>query len=841
MGKQKVIIIGGVAGGASAAARLRRLDIEAEITIYERGGYISYANCGLPYYIGDVIEDRDALLLQTPEMMKQKFNIDVKVLHEVIKINPEKNSLIVKNLETGKEIEDNFDKLIISTGSSPFIPPIPGIDAPNIFKLWTVEDTDKIKSFYEANKPKNAVVIGAGFIGIEMAENLHELGMNVNIVEMQSHVIPMIDDDMASLLHQNINMNNVKLFLGETVEQFENKGDITTVKMKSGKTIDADLVILSIGVRPNSELAKDCGIALNQRGGILTNKYMETSHKNIYAVGDVVEVDNYITKERTMIPLAGPANKMGRIVANIVSGKNSCYKGSMGTSIARVFDLAIGFVGFSDVALERMGKVKGKDFHSIIINQKSHAGYYPGATPLLMKMSFTPTGEILGAQIVGQDTVDKAIDIIATIMRTNKTIYDLTELELAYAPPFSSGKAPVNMLGFVAENLLTGLVQFAHPDEVKKLIHSENNDVIILDVTESVEREVFKIKDSVHLPMTEIHQRWEELLPYKDKRIITYCAVGVRSYNVSRFLSERGFSKVEVLAGGTELYKSMCHEINRNVDFDSKKKPVTHDFVKTENLDCRELNCCGLQCPGPIMKVNDSISEMADGEVLKVRSTDMGFTMDIESWCKATQNTLIDICKEDKESVVFIQKGLDKIAKESSSNDDTATHPVAPTNGNVTMPNGQTIVVFSGDLDKVLASFIIANGAASMGKEVTMFFTFWGLNALRKAENQKVDKDFMSSMFGKMMPQGADKLTISKMNMAGMGTSMMKKVMKEKNVSNIGDLIKQAQENGVRFIACTMSMDVLGITKEELIDGIEFGGVAAYLGYTNNANSNLFI
>ncbi len=849
MAKQKVAIIGGVAGGASAAARLRRLDAESEITIYERGGYISYANCGLPYYIGDVIQERGALLLQTPEMMKAKFDINVKILHEVTQIDPDNKKLLIKNVQTGETVEDSFDKLIISTGSSPFIPPIPGIDAPNIFKLWSVEDTDTIKAFCNENKPKNAVVIGAGFIGIEMAENLHELGLNVNIVEMQSHIIPMIDDDMASLLHQNVNMNNVKLFLGEAVEKFENKGDKTTVTMKNIetgeiKTIDADLIILSIGVRPNSEIAKNCGIAVNAKGGIITNNKMETSHKDIYAVGDVIEVDNYITKERTMIPLAGPANKMGRIVADVIAGLDSKYDGSMGTSIAKVFDLSIGFVGFSDTALIRAGKVKDKDFHSIIINQKSHAGYYPGATTLTLKMSFTKEGKILGCQIIGQESVDKAIDIVATIMRTDGTIYDLTELELSYAPPFSSAKAPVNMLGFVAENILKGLVKLTPAEEVKKMVSKTDEipDFLILDVTEDIERQVFKIDGSIQIPMTAMYQRWEELLPHKDKHIIVYCAVGVRSYNMARFLSNRGFENVSVMSGGTEFYKSLMHTLNANVDFTENNNPnnkgnassSTPSSQNDTELDIKDLNCCGLQCPGPIMKVNETMLTMKNGESLKVISTDMGFATDIDAWCKATGNTLLEKRREGKENIVIIRKGLDfeDVEKHNALSNATTPAPVQ---------NGQTIVVFSGDLDKVLASLIIANGAASMGKNVTMFFTFWGLNAIRKPGKQNVKKDFMSNMFGKMMPQGAEKLKISNMNMGGMGTSLMKKVMKEKNVSSLNELIKQAQQNGVRFIACTMSMDVLGITESELLDGVEYGGVAAYLGYTNDSNSNLFI
>ncbi|MEG0663373.1 MAG: FAD-dependent oxidoreductase, partial [Anaerovoracaceae bacterium] len=409
----KTLIIGGVAGGATAAARLRRLDEKMEIVILERGRYISYANCGLPYYIGDVIKNREALLLQTPEAMKAKFNIDVRVEHEATAIDPEKKIVRVKT--KNGEIQEAYDRLIIATGSSPLKPPIPGIDGEGIYTLWTVPDTDKIRGIVDKEQPKHAAVIGGGFIGLEMAENLAERGIQVSLIEAQNQVMAPIDFEMAQLLHENMDSNGVKLYLGDGVQSFSRMPEgKTKISLSSGKEVQVDMVILSIGVRPNSELAKGAGLALNGKGGIQVNDYLETSAPDIYAVGDVIEIENFVTKEPGMIPLAGPANKQGRIVANNISGRKERYEGTLGTSVAKVFDLTVAAVGLNEKTLKSMGKKKDEDYYVALINQKSHAGYYPQATPLTLKMIFEKGGKILGAQIVGQEGVDKRIDTIAT-------------------------------------------------------------------------------------------------------------------------------------------------------------------------------------------------------------------------------------------------------------------------------------------------------------------------------------------------------------------------------------------------------------------------------------------
>ena len=814
---KRTLIIGGVAGGATTATRLRRRDENREIIVFERGEYISYANCGLPYYIGDTIKSRDALLLQTPEAMKDKYNIDVRIKNEVLEIDPDAKKVIVKDLKTDKTYEESYDDLVIATGSSPLKPQIPGIDHKNIFTLWNVNDMDNIKSYINENKISSAAVIGGGFIGLEMAENLDHANLEVTLIEMQNQVMAPLDLEMANLLHENIIANGVDLILNDGVKAFEDAGEKIKIILTSGQEVIVDMVVLSIGVKPNSELAAKANLALNAKKGIIVDEYLKTSADHIYAVGDVIEVDNFITKEKTMIPLAGPANKQARILADNLCGDQKKYHGSQGSAIAKVFDLNAASVGINEKQLKAMKKVKNKDYFTALINQKSHAGYYPGATNLTLKMIFDADGKIYGAQIVGQDGVDKRIDTLATTIRLKGTIYDLMELELSYAPPFSSAKDPVNMLGYVAENILSHKARFIEWDEVDALLEDKKDDFVILDVTEEMERMVFAIKDSYHIPLGKLRQRINEL--DKSKLIIPYCSIGVRSYNAARILMQNGFKRVAILSGGTSFYKSMHYQ--QKV---TKKKNSSNDHPNiNSDQEMKILDCCGLQCPGPIMKVNETLNEMENDEILKVSASDMGFLKDVASWCDKTGNTLLKSERVAQENIAYIKKGTASTVKKSE------------------VKEGKTLVVFSGDLDKVLASFIIANGAAAMNRPVTMFFTFWGLNALRKSEHVKVKKPLIDKLFGLMMPRGSQKLKLSKMNMAGMGTAMLKKVMNDKNVDSLETLMKTAMANGVRLVACTMSMDIMGITKDELIDGVEFGGVASYLGDAEEGNVNLFI
>lgn len=839
----KTVIIGGVAGGATTAARLRRRDDSAEIIIMEKGAYISYANCGLPYYIGDTIPERESLLLQTPEAMKSKFNIEVRIHNEVVEILPNDKKVRVWNHQTDEKYEESYDNLVIATGSSPLKPPIPGIDADNIFQLWTIPDTDAIKNYIQTHHPKKAAVIGGGFIGLEMAENLHAAGLSVSLIEMQNQVMAPLDLEMANLIHENLIMNQVELILEDGVKEFHQQENKTQIELNSGKIIEADMIILSIGIRPNSQLAKDAQLLLNKRGGIVVNEYLETSQPDIYAVGDVIEVKNLIHQEPTMIPLAGPANKQARILADNLVGDHKIYKGSLGTAVAKVFDLTAASVGLNEKQCQATGQKRGQDYETIIINQKSHAGYYPGATPLTLKMIFTREGKILGGQIVGVDGADKRIDTLASTIRLGGSIYDLAELELAYAPPYSSAKDPVNMLGFVAENVIRHMVSFLYPSDIDEIMEDidRQKEIIVLDVTEDVERMVFAIPGSEHIPLGQLRDRMQEL--DKNKWIIPYCAVGVRSYNAARMLSANGFERVSVLAGGTAFYKSMHYKDRNNTAMVQQENQMnSEDTACAEDIskEIRLIDCCGLQCPGPIMRVNKEMTDLKEKEMIRVKATDMGFAADIDAWCRRTGNTLVAKQRVGKENIVTIQKGRAdcKVPGAVHSADGCCQ---SQQSSEVSLPQGKTLIVFSGDLDKVLASFIIANGARAMGRPVTMFFTFWGLNALRKADPVPVKKSMIEKMFGKMMPRGSQKLKLSKMNMGGMGTAMMKKVMKDKNVESLEELMKHAMDSGIKLVACTMSMDIMGITKEELLDGVEYAGVATYLGDAEESNVNLFI
>lgn len=823
---KKVLIVGGVAGGASTAARLRRMDEDVEIIMFERGKYISFANCGLPYYIGGTIEERKALLLQTPEAMKARFNIDVRVENEVISINKEEKYLEVKDLSSGNVYRETYDTLVLSPGSTPIKPPIPGIDRDNIFSLWNIPDTDAIKSYVDTHDIQTATVIGGGFIGIEMAENLHDLGYQVNLVEMANQVMAPVDYDMAQLIHSHIASKGVHLFLENGVKSFEEEAGKTYVKLQDGTRLQSDIVILSIGIRPNGELAKGAGLTTNARGGIVVDEYMQTSDPHIYALGDAIEVTDYVDKDKTMIPLAGPANKQGRIVANNIAGVKEGYTGTQGTSIAKVFDLSVAATGHNEKILNRKGKVYGKDYKISLVQPKSHAGYYPGAIPMTIKLIFDLEGKILGAGIVGYDGVDKRIDVIATLLRMGGTIYDLRNLELAYAPPFSSAKDPVNMAGFVAENILSGNMEAILWNEIDK---ADKDTSIILDVRDKIETELGIIDGAMHIPVNDLRERMDEL--DKSKEILIYCAVGIRGYIAARLLMQHGY-KVKNLIGGYNFYKCIVKDFTKDLqlvdcEYSDKKKQesqLANQEPEAGELTIR-LNACGLQCPGPILQVSQKIKEVNDGDVLEISATDPGFPVDVKAWCDKTGNQFLRTEKRDKEFIVWVRKGSNNKSKKEES----------------VVVDKSTMVVFSGDMDKALASFIIANGAAAMGKEVTMFFTFWGLNVLRKSEKIHVKKSAIEKMFGWMMPKGAGKLQLSKMNMAGMGTAMMKRVMKDKNVNSLEDLMATAMKSGVKIVACTMSMDVMGIKEEELIDGIELGGVAAYLGETDAANHNLFI
>jgi len=545
---KKVLIIGGVAGGASAAARLRRLDEHAQIIIFERGQYISFANCGLPYYIGQTIKNRDALLLQTPQRFKARFNVDVRVKNEVIKIDTRKKQVQVKDLEAGKIYFENFDNLILSPGAEPVKPTIEGINSERVFTLCNIPDMDKINSFIDTRKPKRAVVVGAGYIGLEMAENLQQRGMDVTIAEMLDHVMPTLDKEMANPLHQHLQNHNIELQLRDAVAAFKQTESELIVSLKSGTELTCDFAVLAIGVKPEVTLAKDAGLQIGSTGGIKVNQYLQASDPSIYAIGDAIEVRDFVLDVPTLIPLAGPANKQGRIVADNICGRNVKYKGTQGTAILKLFDLTVATTG----AAEKKLKKTNIEYEKLYIHPANHAGYYPGAKQMHIKLLFTkPQGKILGAQIVGSDGVDKRIDVFATAIRAGMTVFDLQELELAYAPPYGSGKDPVNMAGYVAGNILDGTVKPKNWDQL-------DNEDLILDVRTPREFARANVPGSLNIFVDEIRDRLNELP--KDKTINAYCTVGIRSYIACRILQQNGFD-VKNLSGGILSYQA--HAANR--------------------------------------------------------------------------------------------------------------------------------------------------------------------------------------------------------------------------------------------------------------------------------------
>lgn len=827
----KYLIVGGVAGGATTAARLRRLDEKSEIIIFERGEYISYANCGLPYYIGGTITDRDNLFVQTPETFGKRFNLEVRILNEVLSVNPSEKNITVKNLRNGDTYDEGYDKLVLSPGAEPVRPSLPGVHQEGIFTLRNVPDTDRIKSYIEEGKIRHAIVVGAGFIGLEMAESLHQCGINVTIIEMAEQVMTPLDYSMAALVHQHLKTKNVEFYLNTAVTSFSASNGHIVVNLDTSRSIETDMVILSIGVKPDSGLAREAGLQVGETGGIVVNEFLQTSNNDIYALGDAIEFINPVTGTRMITYLAGPANKQGRIVAdNIIFANRKKYHGSINTAIAKVFDLTVASTGVSGKLLGRLN-IPHIDSTT---HSSSHAGYYPGAVPMSIKISFSPdNGRLLGAQIVGFDGVDKRIDIFAEAIRKQSTIYDLAEIEHAYAPPYSSAKDPVNIAGMVAENILEGI---AKPVSWRVISDYSEKEMFLLDVRTHDEFQLGSIEKAVNIPVDELRLHLDEIP--KDKKIVVFCGVGLRGHVACRILMQSGFSEVYNLSGGLKTYETASQKQSNEDIFENdyigqddniyqgkrerERERVAGAAVETGRM--KNVDACGLQCPGPVLKLKQSIDQMAPGDMIRIKATDAGFYKDVQAWVNVTGNELMELMQDSAEITAIVRKKapVQKFPSQMGGND-------------------ATLICFSDDLDKVLATFIIANGAVASGKKVSIFFTFWGLNVIKKQRKPKVSKDFFGNMFGMVMAGSSKKLGLSKMNFAGMGSKMMRMVMKDRNVDSLENMIQTAMENGVTFIACQMSMDVMGIKPEELIEGVQLGGVATYLERTESANLNLFM
>ena len=820
--RKRIVIVGGVAGGASAAARARRLSEDAEIVMFERGQYISFANCGLPYHIGGEIRDRERLLVQTPEAMNRRFGIDVRTRSEVTRVDRDKREVTVRDLTKGQEYQLGYDALILSPGADPVRPKIPGIDSDRVFTLRSIPDMDAIKEMVEREDVRRAVVVGGGYIGLEMTEALIERGMEVALVELEACVMGTVDPEMAVALHEELRLHGVDLRLGTSVTEVEKKDASVSVLLSDGKRIETDLVIMAVGVRPEVTLAREAGLEIGGRGGIIVDEHMRTNDPNIYAVGDAIEVTDFVGGFSTVIPLAGPANRQGRIAANTIFGRQSSYAKTQGTAICKVFNLAAATTGMNEKSLKR----QKTPYEKVYVHPANHAGYYPGASQISLKLLFDPeTGKIFGAQCIGAKGVDKRIDVIAVAMRAGMTVFDLQDLELCYAPPFGSAKDPVNYAGFVAANAIGGDMPICHVKDVT----NPREDQRLIDVRSPGEVQAGTIPGAVNIPIDELRGRLSELP--KDKELLVFCQVGLRGYLACRILNQRGFS-CRNLTGG---YKTYCATLGIDGGQVGLAQDMHSDTGETGSQKKRRepqltdvvarIDATAMQCPGPILRLKEEIEKVAEGQMIAITSSDPGFPGDVKGFCNSTGHQLVDAGIENGVYFAAVAKGAPLVS-------------TGPVRGG---EKRQTIVVFSGDFDKAMASFIIANGAAAMGSEVTLFFTFWGLNLLRRPESVSVSKTFIEQMFGFMMPRGAERTKLSKMNMGGMGTQMIKGIMKKKNVSSLSELIAKAKAAGVRLVACTMTMELMGIKREELIDGVEEGGVAMYLDQAQTAGVNLFI
>ncbi len=835
----KLVVVGGVAAGASVAARARRLDEFAEIVVLERSGNVSFANCGLPYHIGEVIKDRSRLLLQTPQSLRETLDIDVRVSSDVTSIDPRARTVTVRDLASGEEYEETWDKLALCPGSSPFRPPLPGLDHPDVMVLRNVEDMDDIKARVDAivaqeRSLNHAVVIGAGYIGLEMAENLHDRGLAVEIVEMADQIMPPLDKELSTPVENYLRAQGIALHLSTSAVAFTTarSGELT-VELTSGRLLKTSLVIMSAGVRPNTELAAMAGVELGPRGGVVVDRHMRTSHPDIYAAGDVVEVEHTVLDGSWIIPLAGPANRQARVAAENICGRETEYESTQGTSIVKVFDMVAGGTG----ATEKQLKKAGIPYLRAHVHPSGHAGYYPGTAQMDLKCLYSPAdGRILGAQITGFDGVDKRLDVLATAIRLGATVYDLEELELSYAPPFGSAKDPVNMVGFVAANTLRGdLVGWFSTDYPGNCEGAR-----IIDVRSAGEYDVWHIPGAELVPLNTLREAqasWDRQTPIR-----LYCASGFRSYLAHRILVQRGFTDVATLVGGAKTFRAWHH-----VAPDDVPDPLFPliSYAEEESLRSQgvlpaqpqrtgvevDLDCTGLACPGPIMALQEKMGQLQAGDEVVAHVSDIGFRLDAPAWAAKNGHEVLDIRPEGPGMVARIRKGGDVAGVGGA-----VANPVA-----ARLKDKKSFVVFSGDFDKVLAAFIIANGAAAMGDEVSMFFTFWGLNALRLPEAPDLDKSLIDKAFARMMPAGPERMRLSQMHLLGGGTAMIKKIMRDNKVPSLPELIASAQAAGVRLVACTMTMDLLGLHEDELLDGVEFGGVAMFLGEANESNASLFI
>ena len=809
----KTIIIGGVAGGASAAARLRRLDEKAEIVLLEKGPHMSYANCGLPYHLGKIIPERNWLLVMTPENFRARFNVDVRVNHEVTAIGRAQKTVKVLNRQTGAESEERYDKLVIATGSSPMQLSLPGIDLPEVLPLWTLEDMDRIAKKLDAGA-KRVIVVGGGFVGMELAESLRHRGLDVTLLEMGRQLLPTMDEEMSSLLAEELRLAGIVVELGAAVSAFAPvEGGGVKATVKDGRSWEADVVALCVGVKPNSALAQAAGLEVGPKGHIVTDAQMRTKDPDVFAVGDVVSVIDPVFGGTTAVPLAGPANRQGRIAADNVLGRGRRYEGTYGASVVKVGKLTAASCGHTEARL----KATGKSYRKVYLHAGSHAGYYPGATTLHIKLLFGDDGQIYGGQVIGAEGVDKRADVLATAMRAGMDVRQLAELELCYAPPFSSAKDPITVAGMIAANALDGVTTLAYADALPE-------GALLLDVREPAEVAQGTLNGAVNIPLHQLRARAFELP--KDRKIVIFCQVGLRGYVAERILKQLGYNAAN-LSGGYLTWKQFQPE--KWIPSDDQIALATTGSEGGPSLAGDEeepkivVDVQALQCPGPVVRIKKELDRLGEGAVIKVIGAP-GFAPDLANWAQSCGHKVVKLVQKDGHLEAVVRKG------------------VAPScTGVAGAANSGALVLFSNDLDKALAALIIATGMMAAGMQVSIFFTFWGLSVLRKHPGPQVKKSLLNAMFGWMLPKGAQKLALSKMHMAGLGTATMKQVMASQNVASLSDMLQNARAMGVKFIACDMAMGVMGLAREELIEVDEVAGVATFIARAKESGPTLFI
>ena len=820
----KILIAGGVALGASFATRMRRLDETAEIVIFEKSGYISYANCGLPYNLSGKIE-MDRLKLVTPEEMKEKSNIDVFINTEVLALNSEKKEILVKDLITGEKRTEKFDKFVIGTGASAVDLPIKGLaESKNALALKNINDLELVNAFVEKEQPKNIVIIGAGFIGLEVAESLVEKGLNVIVLEAKPTVLK-FDDDMSPLAENELRANGVDLRLNVRINEIDNVNNV--IKVEGQDDIAFDLIFKTAGLAPNSGFLKDSGIEVDERGIVLTNEFMQTNNKDVYAGGDLVYSTHAVTGEQVFSPLAWGANRQAKVIANNINGStHDKQPPTFQTAIIKLFRVPGAQTGLSEFEAKKLGI----DYDISFVNLNNHAGYYPGSQKVNFKLIYEKkTNRILGAQSIGASS-DKKIDIIVTALAGKLDLYQLLNLNLSYSPPYGSAKDVVNVAAAVAINKIERKFK-------TKLARDIKAGEITIDVRPTEITEINPFEGATNIPLTVLRDRISEIP--KDKEINILCNTGHESYNAISILLGLGYTKLTNIIGGFSLYKEQLKakagkvKKAKAVNSNNSAPKVAKKAVNAKEI---EVDCSGLACPGPIMKVHKAIKEANDGDVFNITATDFGFEDDIVTWTEKNKHTLISVSNDGSTVKAVISKGQDS----SIVVDEDAKALAQMMMGE---KENATIVLFSGEYDKAIAALIIAQAAASIGKKVTVFATFWGLNALRvkPSRGNKPKKKFMKKMFAKMMPRGVDKMGLSNMNMGGMGKKLIVSTMKKHNVKAPSEMLKDSIELGVDFIACTMSMDLLGITKQEIIEGASFAGAAKYVSRADDSNLTLFI